>query len=182
MNEKSIEQNIVQMLKDIGEDIMRDGLVETPKRVARMYTELFNGIETVPDKHLKLFDSEGNHDLILCRGIRIFSVCEHHMLPFGGVCNVGYIPDKKIIGLSKIPRIVECFSKRLQVQERLTMQICDYLMDKLEPLGVIVHIEAEHMCVVMRGVKAAGASTVTLARRGCFDVNQDRVNEFLRLI
>ncbi len=156
------------LLEALGEDPLREGLKETPNRVSNMYYEIFSGLYEDPKKHLKIFMEESaNNQPISVRDIPLRSVCEHHLLPFIGVAHITYIPkDGKIIGLSKFARIVECFAKRPQVQERLTNQIAEFLYDNLNPVGVEVIVEAEHLCMTMRGIKAAGSKTITRAVRG----------------
>ena len=156
------------LLEALGEDPSREGLQETPTRVSNMYNEIFSGLYEDPKKHLKIFIEESaNNQPISVRDIPLRSVCEHHLLPFIGVAHITYIPKNgKIIGLSKFARIVECFAKRPQVQERLTNQIAEFLYDNLDPVGVEVIVEAEHLCMTMRGIKAAGSKTITRAVRG----------------
>ena len=168
MDKQRIENAVREILLAIGEDPEREGLLETPARVARMYEEIFSGLESNPEQHLKIFHEPQEHnELVLVRDIPLYSVCEHHLLPFVGKAHIAYIPDKgKIIGLSKFARIVDCFARRPQVQERLTAQIADFLYKNMEPLGVAVVIEAEHLCMTMRGARAAGATTMTSALRG----------------
>ena len=158
-----------EILEAVGEDPSREGLLETPARVARMYQEIFSGLEADPKDFLKIFDEGPGHDeLVLVKDIPLYSVCEHHLLPFIGRAHIAYIPKNgRIIGLSKFARIVDCFARRPQVQERLTGQIADFLFEQLEPLGVAVFIQAEHLCMTMRGARAAGAMTQTSALRGC---------------
>ena len=168
MDKKRIENAVREILIAIGEDPDREGLVETPKRVANMYEEIFSGLDSDPKKHLKLFSEQGHNEMVTVRDIPLYSVCEHHILPFVGVCHIAYIADGgKVIGLSKLARIVNDFARRPQLQERLTAQIADFLEENLKPLGVAVVIEAEHLCMTMRGVRAAGAKTQTSALRGC---------------
>ena len=169
MDRERIERAVREILEAVGEDPGREGLLETPARVARMYEEIFSGLEADPEEHLKIFDEGGHHDeLVLVKDIPLYSVCEHHLLPFIGRAHIAYIPKNgRIIGLSKFARIVDCFARRPQVQERLTGQIADFLYEKLEPLGVAVFIQAEHLCMTMRGARAAGALTQTSALRGC---------------
>jgi GTP cyclohydrolase I len=164
-----IQQAVAMLLEAVGEDVTREGLQETPARVAKMYGEIFSGLETDPKEHLKIFQEQREHnELVLVKDIPLYSVCEHHLLPFVGKAHIAYIPkDGKIIGLSKFARIVDCFARRPQVQERLTGQIADFLYENLEPQGVAVFVEAEHLCMTMRGVRAAGALTQTSALRGC---------------
>lgn len=168
MDKQRIERAVREILEAVGENPDREGLLETPARVARMYEEIFSGLEAVPEEHLKLFTEEGRHDeLVLVKDIPLYSVCEHHLLPFVGRAHIAYIPKNgRIIGLSKFARIVDCFARRPQVQERLTAQIADFLYEKMKPLGVAVLIEAEHLCMTMRGARAAGATTQTSALRG----------------
>lgn len=169
MDKARIERAVREILEAVGEDPDREGLQETPSRVARMYEEIFSGMDSDPKKHLKIFNEGGRHEeLVLVKDIPLYSVCEHHLLPFIGRAHIAYIPkDGRIIGLSKFARIVDCFARRPQVQERLTAQIADFLYEELEPLGVAVFIEAEHLCMTMRGARAAGSSTQTSALRGC---------------
>lgn len=178
VNQKKIEWHVREILKLIGEDPDREGLKETPKRVAKMYAEIFSGLEEGAEPDVKTFENEeGYKDLVIIRDIPFNSTCEHHLVPFIGKAHVGYIPTSRIVGLSKIARVIDFFAKRPQVQERLTHQIADYLMDKLSPQGVIVVMEAEHMCMTIRGVQKPGTTTVTSAIRGNIDKS-----EFLDLV
>ena len=168
-----IERAVREILLAIGEDPDRDGLVRTPTRVAEMYEELFAGLHDDPSRHLQV-SFEANHDeMVMVRDIRIDSLCEHHLVPFHGFAHVAYIPgdDGRITGLSKLARLVEGYARRPQVQERLTTQIADALMEVLNPAGVFVVVEAEHLCMSMRGVKKPGSLTVTSAVRGLFKDN-----------
>lgn len=166
VDQKRLEAAVRELLYAVGEDPDREGLIETPNRVARMYEEIFAGLSEDPKKHLKLFSAEGEQEMVLVKDIPLYSVCEHHLLPFVGHANIAYIPGDHIIGLSKLARIVSCFAKRPQLQERLTTQVADFLNDELHPLGVAVVIRAEHLCMTMRGIRAAGAVTETSALRG----------------
>ena len=167
MDRERIENAVREILIAVGEDPDREGLLETPSRVARMYEEIFSGLETDPEKFLKVFSEEKNDEMVVVRDIPLYSMCEHHLLPFVGKAHIVYIPrEGKVIGLSKLARSVDCFARRPQIQERLTSQIADFLMDRLEPHGVAVVIEAEHLCMTMRGARAAGAKTKTSALRG----------------
>ncbi len=159
-----------EILLAVGEDPDRDGLQHTPARVARAYAELFAGLRVDPAQVLTTTFEANHEELVLVRDIEVMSLCEHHLLPFRGVAHIGYIPGThgRITGLSKLARLVEVFARRPQVQERLTSQIADLLMDKLEPRGAIVVLECEHMCMEMRGIRKAGARTVTSAVRGAF--------------
>ncbi|MFD8499588.1 GTP cyclohydrolase I FolE [Amycolatopsis sp. NPDC059657] len=178
------EKAVRELLLACGEDPDRDGLVDTPARVARAYREMFAGLYTDPDHVLdKTFD-ESHEELILVTDIPMFSQCEHHLVPFHGVAHVGYIPnvDGRVTGLSKLARLVDLYSKRPQVQERLTSQVADALMRKLEPRGVIVVIEAEHLCMAMRGIRKPGARTTTSAVRGLLKTSASSRAEALDLI
>jgi GTP cyclohydrolase IA len=168
----------------VGEDPQRDGLLETPARVARAFKEIFGGLYTYPDAVLDTTFDEGHEELVLVKEIPMYSTCEHHLVSFHGVAHVGYIPgdDGRVTGLSKIARLVDLYAKRPQVQERLTAQIADALMRKLAPRGVIVVIEAEHLCMAMRGVRKAGAVTTTSAVRGQFKTDKASRAEALELI
>lgn len=167
MDKERIERAVREILLAIGEDPDRAGLVETPKRVANMYEEVFAGLHDDPRRHLKLFDEGNNDEMVVVRDIPMYSMCEHHLLPFIGKAHIAYIPsDGRVIGLSKLARIVDSFSKKPQLQERLTSQIADFLDKELSPQGVAVVIEAEHLCMTMRGARAAGAKTQTSALRG----------------
>ncbi len=166
MDKKRIENAVREILAAVGEDPGREGLLETPARVARMYEEIFSGLESDPKRHLKLFD-EGSDEMVIVRDIPLYSMCEHHLLPFIGKAHIAYIPsDGKVIGLSKLARIVDDFAKRPQLQERLTGQIADFLDESMHPMGVAVVVEAEHLCMTMRGARASGAQTRTSALRG----------------
>ena len=167
VNQKKIEEAVRLLLEGIGENPDREGLAETPKRIARMYEEIFSGLEDDPTRHLKLFNESGNEEMVVVRDIPLYSMCEHHLIPFMGKAHIAYIPSAgKVIGLSKLARIVESFAKKPQLQERLTAQIADFLDENLSPQGVAVVIEAEHLCMTMRGARASGAKTRTSALRG----------------
>jgi GTP cyclohydrolase I len=165
-----IEHAVRDILEAIGEDPDRDGLLDTPARVAKMYAEIFSGLGEDPGKHLKV-TFEANHDeMVMVKDIALYSVCEHHLVPWFGVAHVAYIPNAegRITGLSKLARLVDGYARRPQVQERLTSQVADSLVDELQPRGVLVVVEAEHMCMSMRGIRKPGAHTVTSAVRGEF--------------
>ncbi len=167
MDKERIENAVREILIAVGEDPNRAGLKETPRRVANMYEEMFAGLSQDPKQHLKLFDEKSNDEMVIVRDIPFSSMCEHHLLPFVGKAHIAYIPsNNKIIGLSKLARIVDNFAKRPQVQERLTHDIADFLDESLSPKGVAVIIEAEHMCMSIRGAKASGSKTQTSALRG----------------
>jgi GTP cyclohydrolase I len=178
------EKAIRELLLACGEDPERDGLKETPARVARAYNEMFAGLYTEPDSVLDRTFDEAHEELVLVTDIPMFSVCEHHLVPFHGVAHVGYIPNGggKVTGLSKLARLVDLYSKRPQVQERLTSQVADAIVRKLEPRGVIVVIEAEHLCMAMRGIRKPGARTTTSAVRGQLKTSPSSRAEALDLI
>ena len=183
MNREKIEKAVRDILEAIGEDPDREGLKETPNRVARMYEEVFSGLSEDAHTHLKLFNEPGNDEMVVVRDIPLYSMCEHHLLPFVGKAHIAYIPaDGRIIGLSKLARIVNVYAKRPQVQERLTMQIADFLYDELGAKSVAVIIEAEHLCMTMRGARAAGAKTTTSALRGSMRSDARTRSEALSLI
>ena len=168
MDHERIEKAVRELLLAIGEDPDREGLAETPSRVARMYEEIFAGMEDDPRRYLKVFHEDNNDEMVVVRDIPFYSVCEHHLIPFFGKAHIAYIPgDGKVIGLSKLARIVNCFAKKPQLQERLTAQVADFLEENLNARGVAVVIEAEHLCMTMRGARASGSQTRTSALRGC---------------
>ena len=167
MDTKKIQAAVRDILAAIGEDPDREGLRETPQRVADMYEEIFSGIDADPKDYVTTFIEDHTEDLVIVRDIPLHSICEHHLVPFTGKAHIAYIPrDGRIIGLSKLARVVSCFARRPQLQERLTGQVADFLFEQLEPIGVAVVMEAEHLCMTMRGAKAAGAVTETSALRG----------------
>ena len=166
VDHKKVEQAIRLLLEGIGEDPDREGLAETPDRIARMYEEICGGMNEDAEEHLKKTFTAENNEMVVEKDITFYSTCEHHLLPFYGKVHIGYIPDGKVVGLSKLPRAVEVFARRPQIQEQMTAQIADEIMKYLEPKGVIVMIEAEHMCMTMRGIKKPGAKTMTYAVRG----------------
>ena len=171
MDRDKIEQGVRLILDGIGEDAGREGLLETPRRVADMYEEIFAGLGCDPGEHFCVTFNEGHQEMVLVRDIPLYSVCEHHLLPFLGKAHVAYIPGKsgRICGLSKLARVVDVFAKRPQVQERMTTQIAEAVVEHLDPAGVMVVIEAEHLCMSMRGVQKPGAVTTTSAVRGIFE-------------
>ena len=184
MDRDKIEHGVRLILEGIGEDPTREGLIETPRRVADMYSEVFAGLGKDPAEHFCVTFNEDHQEMVLVRDIPLYSVCEHHLLPFLGKAHVAYIPGKhgRICGLSKIARVVEMFARRPQVQERLTSQVADTLVKHLEPQGVLVVIEAEHLCMSMRGVQKPGAVTTTSAVRGIFESNPATRAEAMSLI
>ncbi|WP_370591239.1 GTP cyclohydrolase I FolE [Saccharopolyspora montiporae] len=183
-DQERAEAAIRELLLAAGEDPEREGLRETPARVARAYRELFAGLYTNPDDVLDRTFDEAHEELVLVRDIPVYSQCEHHLLPFHGYAHVGYIPNEqgRVTGLSKLARLVDLYGRRPQVQERLTSQVADALAQRLEPRGVIVVIEAEHLCMGMRGVRKAGATTTTSAVRGIFRSSASSRSEALSLI
>jgi len=183
MDKKKIEKAVKDILEAIGENPKRKDLLDTPRRVAQMYEEIFCGINQDPEEELEVVLEQKHNEIVLLKDIPLYSVCEHHLLPFIGRANVAYIPKNgRVTGLSKIARVVDILSRRPQVQERLTTQIADIIMSKLNPLGVMVVIEAEHLCMSMRGVKKPGTMTVTSAVRGIFKENQKTRSEALALM
>lgn len=182
VDQPRIERAVREILAAIGEDPERNGLLETPARVARMYAELFSGLHANPARHLKKTFEETYDELVLIRDISFNSMCEHHLLPFIGTAHVGYIPRGSVVGISKLARIVEEISHRPQVQERMTEQVADLLVSELDPKGVIVVIEAEHSCMTIRGIRKPGALTVTSAVRGLFKKNDSSRAEAMSLI
>ena len=184
MDKEKIERAVRDILEAIGEDITREGLIDTPKRVANMYEEIFSGIGKDPKEELKVYFQEAGHEeLVIVKDIPFYSSCEHHLVPFFGKAHIGYIPRKgKLTGLSKLARVVDVASKKPQLQERLTTEIVTALQKQLNPLGVIVVVEAEHMCMTMRGIKKPGSKTVTSGVRGVFESDAKVRAEALQLI
>ena len=182
MDKKKIEEGVRLILEGIGEDINREGLLETPDRIARMYEELAAGYTDNASEHLKKRFHVDNNDMVMEKDIPFYTFCEHHMLPIYGKAAVAYIPNGEVVGLSKIARTLEVFAKRFQLQERLTAQIADVFMEELKPYGVMVLIEAEHMCMTMRGIKKPGAKTVTVVTRGVFNEDEKLQNQFYRML
>lgn len=183
IDQEKIETAVKMILEAIGENPDREGLRDTPKRVARMYQEIFCGLHDDPSRHLQVLFTEDHEEMVLVKDIPFYSMCEHHLLPFFGKAHVAYIPRKgKITGLSKLARTVEMIAKRPQLQERLTSSIADMIMETLKPLGVMVVVEAEHMCMTMRGVKKPGSMTLTSAVRGLFKSNEATRAEAFSLI
>ncbi|MFD0672306.1 GTP cyclohydrolase I FolE [Cohnella sp. GCM10027633] len=181
-NREQIEFHVREILKLVGENVEREGLLETPARVTRMYEEIFAGYEVDPRDVLGVTFDERHEELVIVKDIVYYSQCEHHMAPFFGKAHIGYIPSGKIAGLSKLARLVEAVSRRLQVQERITSQIADMLDEVLQPHGVMVVVEGEHLCMCSRGVKKPGSKTVTSAVRGQFRQSSALRAEFLGLI
>ena len=169
VDKEKVEAAVKLLLEGIGEDVNREGLIETPERIARMYEEICGGMDEDAGVHLSKVFSTDNNEIVLEKDIVFYSMCEHHLMPFYGKAHVAYIPNGKVVGLSKLARTVEVYAKRLQIQEQMTGQIADAFMEHLEPQGVMVMLEAEHMCMTMRGIKKPGSKTVTIACRGAFE-------------
>jgi GTP cyclohydrolase I len=179
---ESIKKAVKEILLAVGEDTEREGLKQTPDRVARMYMELLGGMHEDPKKHLVSVFTENYDEIVLLRDIPFYSICEHHMLPFIGSAHVAYLPTGAILGVSKLARIVDCFARRLQTQERLTYQIADFIMSNLKPRGVAVVLEASHSCMTIRGIKKPGSVMVTSALRGIFRKDPKSRSEVLSLM
>ena len=184
MDQDRIQQATRALIEAIGEDPDREGLLETPRRVSEMYEELFAGLQTDPAEELSVTFDEGHQEMVIVRDIPFYSMCEHHLLPFFGVAHVGYIPGEhgKVVGISKLARVVDVVAKKPQLQERMTTQIADAIFNTLEPDGAAVVIEAEHLCMMMRGVKKPGTKVITSAVRGTFRRRISTRSEFLSLI
>ena len=177
-----MRKGIRLLLEGIGEDAGREGLLETPERIARMYEELFAGMDQDAAEPLSRQFEVSEAGIVLEKDITFYSMCEHHMLPFFGKAHVAYLPDGRVAGLSKLARTVEVYARRLQLQERLTAQVADALMEHLKPKGVMVLLEAEHMCMTMRGVKKPGSRTVTVVTRGAFETDAALRESFYRML
>ncbi|MDO8672986.1 MAG: GTP cyclohydrolase I FolE [Dehalococcoidia bacterium] len=182
IDQPRIAEAVRSILEAIGEDPEREGLKETPRRIAEMYAEIFRGVAEDPKKDLMVGFEEGHKEMVILRDIPFYSVCEHHLLPFHGICHVGYIPNGRVVGISKLARVVETLAKRPQLQERLTSQIADCIMEALRPEGVAVVIQAEHLCMTMRGVRKPGSKVVTSANRGIFRRSAITRSEFFSLV
>ena len=182
VDKDKVREGITLLLEGIGEDPLREGLIDTPDRVARMYEELCQGMEEDPREQLsKAFHAE-NNEMILEKDITFYSICEHHLMPFYGKAHIAYIPDGKVVGISKLARTVEVYARRLQIQEKLTAEIADAIMEYVKPKGVMVQLSAEHMCMTMRGIKKPGSQTVTMVTRGVFAENKELQDRFLQLV
>jgi GTP cyclohydrolase I len=184
IDESGIKAAVASIIKAIGENPKREGLKDTPSRVAEMYTELFAGLDMDPRQELVVGFEEGHREMVILRDIPFYSMCEHHLLPFYGVVHVGYIPNAtgRVVGGSKLARVVEIFAKRPQIQERMTSQIADAIVDGLKPDGVGVIVQAEHLCMIMRGIKKPGSTIVTSALRGTFRHRAETRAEFFSLL
>ncbi len=182
MDQEKIKEAVRLFLEGIGEDPAREGLIETPDRVARMCEEIYSGLGKDAEAHLCKQFTVDHNEIVLVKDITFYSTCEHHLLPFYGKAHIAYIPDGKVVGLSKLARTVEVYARRPQIQEQLTVQIADALETYLHPLGIMVMIEAEHMCMTMRGIKKPGSQTVTYATRGCFCNQTDKPKMFMEMV
>ncbi len=184
INQAEIKSAVTSIIKAIGENPNREGLKDTPKRVAEMYTELFMGLDMSPKEELTVGFEEGHREMVILRDIPFHSMCEHHLLPFYGVVHVGYLPNAsgRVVGASKLARVVEIFAKRPQIQERMTTQIADAIVDGLQPDGVGVIVQAEHLCMIMRGIKKPGSTIITSALRGAFRHRKEPRAEFFALL
>ena len=182
IDKEKVKLAVKLLLEGIGEDVEREGLKETPDRVARMYEEIYGGLDMSAEPHLTKTFQADNNEMVVEKDITFYSTCEHHLLPFYGKVHIAYIPDGKVVGLSKLARTVEVYARRPQIQEKLTGQIADALMEFLQPKGVMVMIEAEHMCMSMRGIKKPGSKTVTIVKRGEFLENQELANTFMMMV
>ena len=179
---EKIEKAVGEILSAVGEDVRREGLKKTPQRVARMYAELLAGMHEDPKEHLRSVFTERYDEVVLLRDISFYSICEHHLMPFIGSAHVAYLPSGGVLGVSKLARIVDCFARRLQTQERLTGQIADFIMNSLKPQGVAVVLEASHSCMTIRGIKKPGSVMVTSALRGIFRRDPKSRSEVLGLM
>jgi GTP cyclohydrolase I len=182
VDERKIKQAVLTIIEAIGEDPTREGLIETPRRIADMYADIFSGLNKDPRDELIVGFDEGHHEMVIIKDIPFYSMCEHHFLPFFGLVHVGYIPKGRIAGASKVARAVDILAKRAQLQERLTTQIAEAMVEALKPNGLGVVIEAEHMCMTMRGVKKPRSKIVTSAMRGLFRENPATRAEFMSLV
>ena len=182
MDHNKIKEGVRLILEGIGEDPSREGLIETPDRIARMYDEICGGMYEDAAEHLSKTFTVDNNDIVVEKDITFYSMCEHHMLPFYGKVHIAYIPNGKVAGLSKLARTVDVYARRLQLQEKMTGEIADALMENLDAKGVLAIAKAEHLCMTMRGIKKPGSSTVTLVKRGLFAKDEKLVNEAMKMI
>ena len=182
IDHEKVEQAVRLLLEGIGEDVNREGLIDTPDRIARMYEEIYGGMEEDAATHLSRTFTVDSSEMVVEKDITFYSTCEHHFMPFYGKAHIAYIPDGKVVGLSKLARTVEVYAKRPQIQEQLTAQIADALMEYLKPQGAMVMLEAEHMCMTMRGVKKPGSRTVTFVTRGVFEQDERLQRQFFELV
>ncbi len=182
VDQKKIEEAVKLLLEGIGEDVTREGLVDTPNRIARMYEEIYRGMEEDASQHLQKTFSVDSNEIVVVKNITFYSMCEHHLMPFYGKAHIAYLPDGKVVGISKLARTVEVYARRPQIQEQLTTQIAEAVMEYLKPQGVMVMLEAEHLCMTMRGVEKPGSQTVTMAARGRFAEEQQLKQYFFEMV
>ena len=182
VDQTKIEEAVRLLLEGIGEDVNREGLRDTPDRIARMYGEIFSGMDENAGEHLAKTFAVASNEIVLVKDITFYSICEHHLMPFYGKVHIAYLPDGKVVGLSKLARTVEVYARRPQIQEQMTIQIVEAVMEHLKPQGAIVMVEAEHLCKTMRGVEKPGSRTMTLASRGCFREDPKWQELFFRMI
>lgn len=182
IDQDKIRKAIISIIGAIGEDRTREGLKDTPNRIAEMYADIFGGFYENAEEHLKVGFEEGHEEMVIAKDIPFYSMCEHHFLPFHGMAHIGYIPNGRVVGASKLSRVVDVFARRAQLQERLTSQVADTIVKVLEPRGVAVIMEAEHLCMTMRGIKKPGSKIVTSAMRGLFRRSAATRAEFLTLV
>ncbi len=182
VDQKKIEEAVKLLLEGIGEDVTREGLVDTPNRIARMYEEIYRGMGEDASQHLQKTFSVDSNEIVVVKNITFYSMCEHHLMPFYGKAHIAYLPDGKVVGISKLARTVEVYARRLQIQEQLTTQIAEAVMEYLKPQGVMVMLEAEHLCMTMRGVEKPGSQTVTMAARGRFAEEQQLKQYFFEMV
>ena len=182
IDQEKVKEAVRVLLEGNGEDVGREGLIDTPDRIARMCEEIYGGYEEDAKHHLRKTFHAQNSEMVVEKDITFYSMCEHHLLPFYGKAHIAYLPDGKVVGLSKLARTVEVFARRLQLQEQLTGQIADALMEEIAPKGAAVIIEAEHMCMTMRGIKKPGSKTVTIAKRGAFQTDPLLEERFFRML
>ena len=182
VDQTKVKEAVRMLLEGIGEDVDREGLRETPERIARMYEQIFAGMEENAAAHLSKTFAVASNEIVLVKDITFYSICEHHLMPFYGKAHIAYLPDGKVVGLSKLARTVEVYARRPQIQEQMTIQIVEAVMEHLKPQGVMVLLEAEHMCMTMRGVEKPGSRTVTMASRGCFQENTELQELFFKML
>lgn len=182
VDQEKVKAAVKLLLEGIGEDVNREGLLETPERIARMYEEICGGMDEDAGVHLSKVFSTDHNEIVLEKDIVFYSMCEHHLMPFYGKAHVAYIPNGKVVGLSKLARAVEVYGRRLQIQEQMTGQIADAIMQHLNPQGVMIMLEAEHMCMTMRGIKKPGSKTVSIATRGVFEKDVALQNQFFQML
>ncbi len=182
VDQTKVKEAVRLLLEGIGENVDREGLRETPERIARMYEQIFVGMEEDASTHLSKTFAVASNEIVLVKDITFYSICEHHLMPFYGKAHIAYLPDGKVVGLSKLARTVEVYARRPQIQEQMTIQIVEAVMEHLKPQGVMVLLEAEHMCMTMRGVEKPGSRTVTMASRGCFQEKPELQELFFRML